>query len=70
MQQICKTMENNGRLHTWENANARGEYILAALSLYETNRSTETTGCTAVAFVIPIKRTAAYIDPMAFDISC
>lgn len=70
VQEISRIQKNNGRLHTWANANARGEYILAAFSLYETNRSTDTTGCTAVAFVIPMNRTAAYIDPIALKISC
>lgn len=54
----------------WAKANGSAEYIPAALSLYETNLSTYTTGCTDVAFVIPMNKTAAYIDPIALDISC
>lgn len=60
----------NNRSNTWAKANGKAEYVPAALSLYDTNLSTETTGWTAVAFVIPMNSTAAYIDPMALKISC
>lgn len=55
---------------TWAIANDKDEYIPAALSLYETNLSTERTGWTAVAFVMPMKRIAEYMDPMALNRSC
>lgn len=55
---------------TCANAKGSAEYIPAALSRYETNLSMETTGCAAVALVIPMKRTAAYIDPIALNNCC
>jgi hypothetical protein len=61
---------NKASNETCAKANGRAEYIPAALSRYETNLSTETTGCTADALVIPINRTAAYMDPIALNNSC
>jgi hypothetical protein len=55
---------------TRENAKGNAEYIPAARSLYDTNLSMEITGWTEVALVIPMKRTAAYMAPMALNISC
>lgn len=57
-------------IHTCAKANGRAEYIPAALSLYDTNLSIKITGCTDEQFVIPINRTAAYMDPIALNISC
>lgn len=71
---FCSKKCNRGKKaelrKTWAYANGKAEYIPAALSRYETNLSIETTGWTAVAFVIPMNRTAAYIEPMALNKSC
>lgn len=58
------------QIQTREKAKGSAEYIPAALSRYETNLSIEMTGWTDVAFVIPINNTAAYMEPIAFNISC